>query len=217
LEEKSFVSIKEASNLLGVSEVALRHWTDEGKIEAFITPGGHRRYSKEGLNKLKNMHQNTLKVEELMVELEGTTSIHREISRSFLNTSRYSQLSRDAQERLASSGMHLLKLIKQYVSDTGKREEINVLAGEIGRNFGQELAEMGMPLANSVEAFISHRSLILGAATELMNKRKIYTENMVGLIPLISQVMDEALVSLIRSYQKYPSRTLTLAKGENGR
>ncbi|MFP3975558.1 MAG: helix-turn-helix domain-containing protein [Dehalococcoidia bacterium] len=41
----------ETSAILGVSEVTLRQWTDQGRIKAFIS---HRRYSKTELNKLIN-------------------------------------------------------------------------------------------------------------------------------------------------------------------
>ena len=46
------VSIGEASQMLGVSEVTLRQWTDDRKVKSFITPGGHRRYSVDALERL---------------------------------------------------------------------------------------------------------------------------------------------------------------------
>jgi excisionase family DNA binding protein len=49
--QEEIVSISEASHLLGVNEATLRQWTDEGKLKAFITPGGHRRYYRADLKK----------------------------------------------------------------------------------------------------------------------------------------------------------------------
>ena len=40
----TWLSLREASRFLGVSEPTLRRWTDDGLVEAFRTPGGHRRY-----------------------------------------------------------------------------------------------------------------------------------------------------------------------------
>ena len=51
MTEQSLVTLGEAASILGVSGVALRQWTDEGMIKAFITPGGHRRYSTGELKK----------------------------------------------------------------------------------------------------------------------------------------------------------------------
>ena len=41
-----------------VSEVSLRQWTDEGRLRAFITPGGHRRYARAGLRKFMSARMN---------------------------------------------------------------------------------------------------------------------------------------------------------------
>lgn len=40
-----WVSIHEASAMLGVSPATLRRWSAAGEVEAFTTPGGHRRFS----------------------------------------------------------------------------------------------------------------------------------------------------------------------------
>ena len=47
------LSIKEASEFLGVSIDTLRRWERAGKITAFRTEGGHRRYEKKDLIKFK--------------------------------------------------------------------------------------------------------------------------------------------------------------------
>jgi excisionase family DNA binding protein len=44
-----WISIREASALLGVSPATLRRWAEAGEIPAFITPGGHRRFSRTAL------------------------------------------------------------------------------------------------------------------------------------------------------------------------
>lgn len=46
------ISIKEASELLGVSERTLRNWEKKGKIKPYRTLGNHRRYNKEELLKI---------------------------------------------------------------------------------------------------------------------------------------------------------------------
>src|SRR5207237_9693069 len=40
-----YLSLGEVCVRLGVTESTLRNWTDAGLIAAFVTPGGHRRYS----------------------------------------------------------------------------------------------------------------------------------------------------------------------------
>ena len=41
-----WLTIHEASALIGVSPATLRRWCDAGDVKAFTTPGGHRRFSR---------------------------------------------------------------------------------------------------------------------------------------------------------------------------
>lgn len=52
------LTIKEASEYLGVAKSTLRRWEDEGKIKLERTVGGHRRYDKSILMSLKNKKEN---------------------------------------------------------------------------------------------------------------------------------------------------------------
>lgn len=47
-----WMSIHEASVLMGVSSATLRRWSDAGDIRAFTTPGGHRRFSRAAVASL---------------------------------------------------------------------------------------------------------------------------------------------------------------------
>jgi excisionase family DNA binding protein len=214
LEEKTLLSIKEASNTLGVSEGALRQWTDEGKIEAFITPGGHRRYSKDDLLSLKNTHKKMLGVKDLAIGLEATTNMHREVMKSFANVAWYNSLSPESHQDLATLGRQLLNLIIQYVMESSTRTETTRLVQEVGNGFGFTLAKSGLPLTDSVEAFILHRNPILKAAMDLMEKKGAFAGRIATAIPLLGQVMDEALVSLVAAHQNYRSGKTNGQRGE---
>ncbi|HEY90919.1 MAG TPA: helix-turn-helix domain-containing protein [Dehalococcoidia bacterium] len=204
MDQQPLVTISEASQILGVSEAALRQWTDEGKIRAFITPGGHRRYAKAELKRFMGSHHRVLGIKDLVIELENTTNLLGEVARTSPSTTVwYNKLSRDSQEDLARLGRSLLNLIVRYVTEPAKREETIKLARDVGRGFGETLAKSGLPLINSVEAFILNRYPIMNAATHLLQKREAFTRRVVEAIPLVAQVMDEALVSLVEAHQQY--------------
>ncbi len=207
MSQVPLVSISEASQILGVSEAALRQWTDEGKIKAFITPGGHRRYSRAELRKLMGSHSRTLGIKDLVVELEDTAQLLRETPRTSLNTtSWYNELSDESKEHLAHLGRQLLNLIIKYITEPPKRSETIKLAGDVGHGFGETLAKLGLPLTDSVEAFIVNRDPIMNAATRLLKKREAFTGRVVEAIPLVAHVMDEALVSLVAAHQQQRNR-----------
>ncbi len=50
--DTDWVSLTEACRLLGVSPSTVRRWADTGLVLTFVTPGGHRRFSRTGLQSL---------------------------------------------------------------------------------------------------------------------------------------------------------------------
>jgi len=204
LEQEVFLNISEASRILGVSEAALRQWTDEGKIKAFVTPGGHRRYSRADLRKFMSAHLRMLGVKDLVSEIEETVELHREIARKSLSSaSWYHKLSQESQDHFADLGRRLLSLIVKYITEPSKREETIHLARQVGRDMGETLAIHKLPLTDSVEAFLMHREPVVNASTSLLKRRDAFTGRVVDAIPLAINVIDETLVSLVAAHQQY--------------
>ncbi len=50
--EPELVTLQEAAGTLGVSQSRLRRWSDEGRIEAVRTAGGHRRFPLDAVRRL---------------------------------------------------------------------------------------------------------------------------------------------------------------------
>jgi len=204
LSEKLLLSIGEASQLLGVSEGALRQWTDEGLIKAFVTPGGHRRYNQADLKRFIKSHPRMLGLKDLVTELKETAQEHREIGQIALKEKKWcSKIDQEAQEHLANLGRRMLNLIIKYITETHQHEETIELIRNVGRDHGEILAKMGLPLTDAVEAFILHRDPIMNAVTHLMKKRELLTGRVVEKIPMVAHIMDEALVALVAAHQQY--------------
>lgn len=52
------LTLEEAIKLIKVSKSTLRRWEKEGKIKSIRTPGGHRRYSVEELERTMGIKKN---------------------------------------------------------------------------------------------------------------------------------------------------------------
>ncbi len=203
-EEPLLISIGEASQMLGVSEAALRQWTDEGKIKSFITPGGHRRYSKVELKKFMGSHPRMLGIKDLVTGLGETNEQLRKIGQeTFKSIPWYGELSDEEKKRLADIGRRLLNLIIKQITEPSRREETMLMVREVGHDLGETLAKLNLPLTDSVEAFVLHRDPIINAATQLMRRREAFTGRIVEAIPIVARVMDEALVALVTAHQQY--------------
>ena len=214
MEQEPLLSISEASQLLGVSEGALRQWTDERKIKAFITPGGHRRYARTELKKFIKSQSRVLGVRDLVSELEETTRQHREIAKASLKSNAwYNKLNEETQAHLADLGRQMLHLIIKYITEPSHREENLKLIREVGREHGKTLAKFKLPLTDSVESFLLHRDPIINATTQMMKRRDAFSGRVVDAIPMVAHVMDEALVALVSAHQNYRNGIKTDSTG----
>jgi hypothetical protein len=145
-----------------------------------------------------------LGVKDLVAELEDTAKLHREIARTSLHSAPwYSELDAESQEQLAQLGRRLLDVINRYITEPSKREEVIMLARDVGREHGETLAKLELPLTDAVEAFIMHRDPMMNATTQLMRKREAFTGRVIEAIPMVAHVMDEALVALVAAHQRY--------------
>lgn len=206
MKQPDLISISEASQILGVNEATLRQWTDEGKFDAFVTPGGHRRYSKSDLKKFTRSCHKTIGMKDLVTEIEDTSIRHGEIARSFLDNSvQIARPDEEHQKKLADLGRRLLALTARYVSEPAHRQDTLTEARDIGSSFGRLLAEIGLPLTSAVGAFLMHRDPILQAVSHLLAKREAQGSRIMDAIPLTNRFIDEALISMIAAHQLYSS------------
>jgi excisionase family DNA binding protein len=47
--ETDWLTLGEAARFLGVAQSTIRKWSDDGRVPAFYTPGGHRRFRRAEL------------------------------------------------------------------------------------------------------------------------------------------------------------------------
>jgi excisionase family DNA binding protein len=48
--EQDWLTLGQAARYLGVAQSTIRKWSDDGRVPAFYTPGGHRRYRRPDLD-----------------------------------------------------------------------------------------------------------------------------------------------------------------------
>src|SRR5258705_12647528 len=49
--DPDWLTLGQAAKYLGVAQSTIRKWSDQGRVPAFYTPGGHRRYRRGDLDK----------------------------------------------------------------------------------------------------------------------------------------------------------------------
>jgi len=205
-QRSSLLTIGEACRILGVSETTLRQWTDEGKVNAFVTPGGHRRYSQSDLKNLVRGQHRVHDLKDLVAQIESAVPRQREITQQYLrSTAWYPRLDAQAREQMRERGRRLLGLIVRYITKPSIEGEVLQQARRLGQEYGIELARMGLSLSDALEAFTLHRTPVLDAATELMKDNEPVNKRTLISIPRITYLIDQTLLALVEAHQHYSS------------
>ena len=201
---RPLLTIGRASKMLGVSEATLRQWTDERKIKAFITPGGHRRYAELDVLNFTGTQRRVHGIKDLVARIELTQSTEIEIAHThFAQTSWYNKLDRESIDHLREMGRKMQRLAIMCSTRQNKHDEIMQLARDIGYELGSGLPRIGLSLADAVEAFLLHRAPLIDAAADLFKKRAAINERAAEAIPLVIRATDESLLSMVKAYQEH--------------
>jgi excisionase family DNA binding protein len=165
--QKSWLSLTEASELLGVHSTTLRRWTDSGSIPYFRTPGGHRRFRATDLATWIEGKQTAalaLQVEALVRSAVGFT--RQEMARSHVsNESWYLAFNREEErQQMRDTGRQLLGLAIQYMNGTRDHEPVLQEGRRIGGFYGQQCARHDISLVDTVRALFFFRETLLTAA-----------------------------------------------------
>ena len=193
-DRTQWLSLREACDLLQVSQVTLRHWADAGHLRVYRTPGGHRRFAREDLVALTQHRpeahstETTDKLEDAALRRIRRRLSHEEVARQ----SWYQSVEEEGRDRMRLFGRRLLSLLVQGLPrrrGSGRRQQVLAEALMLGHEYGAEMSERSVPLKDTVEAFIFFRTLVLDS-----------TGNDTWGPTL--ELADQVLVGVVESYQK---------------
>jgi len=101
-------------------------------------------------------------IRDLVARIELTPPIEIELAQTrFASTSWYNRLSPESRAHLGGLGRKLYQLVIMSVTRQSKQDQTLRLAREVGHEFGTYLAEIGLSLTDSLEAFMLHRSPLI--------------------------------------------------------
>ena len=193
-DKTQWLPLKEACRLLQVSEVTLRQWADAGHLRIYRTPGGHRRFSHDDVLSLTRQPRPTPppespdKLEDTALRRIRRRLNHEEVARQ----SWYQSVEEEGRDRMRLFGRRLLSLLLQEPTQrrvSGRRQEVLAEALMLGHEYGAEMSERGVPIKDTVEAFIFFRTLVLDSS----NSRSFSQ---------ILESADRVLIGVVESYEK---------------
>jgi len=202
---EEWLTVHEACALIGVSPATLRRWSAAGDVQAFTTPGGHRRFARSTiLGLLPSTRRQRPTLERLGETAEHMTRVYRRhlaqarTGLSWLDGLTEDELTplRDHGRRIAGSLLELIDAPTAQDRQTALRVATSA-AKEYGRIAARGSAEIG----ETVEAFLRFRMLFLGELAQVSRRRGLDTTEATHLLVTATQAIDQLLVALMSGHE----------------
>jgi excisionase family DNA binding protein len=203
-EQKEWLSLSQASALLGVHPTTLRRWADSGNIPCLRTPGGHRRFRTADIAAWTQGTQATalaLQSETLIQSAVGYT--RQEMARKQVSLEPwYTAFNREEdRQQMRDTGRRLFGLAIQYMSRTRDHEPVLQEGRRIGEFYGQQSAENRISLVDTVRALFFFRESLLRAARPGQVHPGQYDAEDVRIHRQLRHFMDEVMYACLTSYE----------------
>jgi excisionase family DNA binding protein len=206
--QRGRLSLGPASRLLGVHPDTLRRWADEGRIEAFVSPGGHRRFDRRELERVLAT-RSPGSVARPLSSLGATPDrLSRAYRRSYLAEPRDGG-ARGAvpvaeREAFRSDGRGLVASLVAYLdaAEPDDRASAESTAAALTDDLARRLAAGGLSLTESVGLFVAARRPFLSELGVIARRRALDAERISALFEEASALLDRLLVRLIAAHQE---------------
>lgn len=204
--EKKWLSLTQASKLLGIHPVTLRIWADTGKIPCTRTPGGHRRFVEGDIMAFYESDRGRAEASD--VELKVQNSLERarwELSRLGLKAEEwYEAFDQASRHRERELGQRLITLLVLYATREHEDTEDDILAEarQIGEQMGLYTGEAGLSLAETVKVFLMFESSAIDAAVPALARPGRIDEHDLRVHARAHSFMREVLFALLKAYQR---------------
>lgn len=205
--DRDWLSLGPAARLIGVDPDTLRRWSDEGRIEAYTTPGGHRRFSRRALERL--IAARRAGQSRPLASLGATPErLNRAYRRSYARppTPARSRVAVGEREREAfrRDGRRLVEALLAHLDadDPDARAAAEADAGRLADDLARRLACSGTSLTDSVALFVAARRPFLAELGAIARRRKLEPSRLSALYEDVSGLLDRLLLRLINTHQE---------------
>jgi excisionase family DNA binding protein len=207
-----WLSLGPASRMVGVDPDTLRRWADEGRIEAYVTPGGHRRFDRKTIEALVTSRRaGSRPLASLGASPERLTRAYRR-SYSGDPTARDLPATDDRErEHYRRDGRLLVEALVAHLDadadDAAERDRSEAAATALVDDLARRLATSGTSLTEVVGLFVAARRPFLDELTGLGRRRALDASRLAELYQDASGLLDRLLLRLIATYQTAGARS----------
>ncbi len=201
-ETEKWYSLAKAAKVLGVHSTTLRRWADSGQIPFMLTPGGHRRFAHNDLQKFtgdRHYANPTNSFEQQWAEHALTQT--RQVIVANRNEPWMAQYDDDTREQHRVLGRRLMGLTLQYISDVNGNGGLLEEAKVLGEQYGRLCLQSKLPLTEALHATIFFRDMLIETAFQIPDSATVKPEANLRLMQRISNLLNVVHLAIAATYE----------------
>jgi excisionase family DNA binding protein len=201
--QSGWLTISEASSLVGVSEATLRRWAEAGDVPAFVTPGGHRRFSRQAILRLlppPERPRRTLR--ELGETPERIVRHYRRELADATSTDWMPAIEDDKRRAFRGLGRRMLEAVLAYLDaeDHAAGERLIRKALVASAEYGRLARVNGITARQTAAVFVHFRTSFLEEIATTATRRRLELAEALSLMVAATTVFDRLLLRLLDAY-----------------
>ena len=201
-----WLTLGEASRMLGVDPDTLRRWADNGKVDVFTTPGGHRRFLRASIDAMLPGSRHTTRP-----SLSAMGEPPDRIAAEFRKRVRTELSDQDWRSRFDEGSLRWFRERGVRMSDLligsldtkarAGREKLLGQAELLGREYGVEAKRAGLSLGEATQAFLFFRARFMAEIAQVARRRSLETAQAAVLFGEADSTLDRVILALIAGHQ----------------
>ena len=206
--KSDWLGLSEASALLGVAPTTMRRWSDAGTVSVFTTPGGHRRYHREAIERLLSAGRTTRAVSPRSgITTARLARIYRKEAREVAHQLPWlAKLDNEQREWFRAHGRRLAEALLQHIDalDEAERKSSLTEASAEAAAYGRMTADLGVSLSQAVEGFLQFRRPFLHQVRMSAMRQTDDPQVLAALVERAEKVMDTLLLGAMSGHTVEP-------------
>ena len=204
-KDPEWVSLTEACRLLGVSPSTVRRWSDSGMVRTFLTPGGHRRFARAGLEAMLPGRPTSRPPLTDLGETPGRLARGYRRSREDtpLRMPWVSELDDDKRERFRGYGRGIVTALISALDaeDPARRAELLRSAEDSCAQYGRLAAAESLGASMTADIFLRFRRPFLDELASMARRREFDATGTTTLIAEANAALDSLLLATLRGWE----------------
>lgn len=197
------LSLGPASRLLGVDPDTLRRWADEGRVAAFTTAGGHRRFDRRELERLLAARWPSAGHRPLSSLGATPDRLSRAYRRSYVagppDGSARAAIPEAQHDAFRAGGRGLVASLLAYLDaeDETARAAAEATAAALTDDLARRLSGGGLGLTESLGLFVAARRPFLSELGAIARRRALDADRLSAMFEDASALLDRLLLRVV--------------------